>query len=108
METPELRVLIATPLQLVPIAGREQNAIAVENVSAPDLARQRIQPRIALRPLHAVVFEDLRLARQKILIVRHLIVGRESEQRGRGRSQHPLQPNDRLAERLVNDNVPVP
>src|ERR1700685_2911695 len=54
----QLLVLIAMPFQLRPIAGREQYTISVENVSTPDLARQRIEPRVSLRPLDSVVFKD--------------------------------------------------
>src|SRR5580658_8110493 len=74
----ELRVLIAALLQLAPIAGGKQYAISVENVSAPNLARQGVEPRVALRPFHSVVFKNLGLPRQEILIMRHLIIGRES------------------------------
>ena len=97
----QLRVLIAPPLQFAPVARGEQDAVAIENISAPDLVRQRIQPRIALRPLYAVVLEYFGFARQIIPIARDLIICRKSEQRRRGRAQRPLQADDRLAERFV-------
>src|SRR5579862_875 len=83
----ELGVLIAAAFELIPIAGGEQNTIAIENVSAPDFARERIKTGVALRALDAVVFEDFGFAGQEILIVGDLIICRESQERRGGRGE---------------------
>ena len=74
----ERGVGIAMALQFLPVAGGERNAVAVVDGAARNLARQRVDARIVLRALDAVLFEGVRIARQVVAIVQHLVAQRRT------------------------------
>jgi hypothetical protein len=64
------RLILRAPVgQLLPVAGGQQHAVAVEDVAAGNLAGDGVDARIVLRALHAVVFEYARIARQIFAVV---------------------------------------
>src|SRR5580704_10626840 len=101
----ELFILGPPTLQFFPIAGRQQYAVAIQDVSALDLVREGIQARVMLRPLDAVVFENFRVAGKKLPVACDLIVSRGSEQRQGTYAQHHFERSDWPPERLVDGRI---
>ena len=91
---------IAMTLEFLPVAGGERNAVAVVDGAARDLARQRVDARIVLRALDAVLFEGVGIARQVVVVVEHLVADGEAQQDRAGAGQHPLQAAGRCAQIL--------
>src|SRR3989442_14596616 len=76
----ELFVIGAMAFQFVPGAGSEGNAVAIVDCAACQLSRERIEARIVLRPLDAVLCENSAIPREQVLIVKNLVEKRLSEQ----------------------------
>ena len=87
----ERGVGIAMALQFLPVAGGQRNAVAVVDGAARNLVRQGIDARIVLRALDVVLFEGVRVARQVVAIVQHLVAQGERQQDCAGRGKYPLQ-----------------
>src|SRR5579871_927385 len=68
----EWLVLLLMSFEFVPIAGRDGNAIPVVNRTARDLACQRIQTRVVLWALDAVLFEYIGIAHDVVPIMQDL------------------------------------
>ena len=73
---PELFVIGAMAFQIFPRTGSERDAIPIVYIAARQFSRQRIQARIVLGSFDKVVLDDIRIARQKIVIVQHLVIRR--------------------------------
>src|ERR1017187_8649445 len=77
-------LILRAPLdQLLPVAGGQQHAVAIEDVAARDLVRDGVDARIVLRALHAVVFEYARIASEIFAVVHHLVARGERKQHHR-------------------------
>src|SRR5229473_4178206 len=91
---PQSFILRAAALQLLPVTGGQQDAVAIINIPARDFSRQRSQARIMLRPLDAISLEDFHVVRQEFPIAHHLEVSCAGHHHQRYRCKNPRHVTD--------------